>query len=61
MVSSGISDEVVNSVHSENTRLKKLMKIIINIIIIITMNKSQFFSEEINSAMKLRRDKFWKT
>ena len=35
MVSSGISDVVIVSVHSEKTRLKKLMKII------IIMNKSQ--------------------
>ena len=37
MVSSGISDVAIASVHSETTRLKKLMVIII----IIIMNKSQ--------------------
>ena len=38
MVSSGISDEVIASVHSEKTHLKKLMKMMM---IIIIMNKSQ--------------------
>ena len=37
LVTSGISDVVTASVHSEKTRLKKLMKMII---IIIIMNKS---------------------
>ena len=43
MVSSGISDVASASVHSEKTRLKKLMmmKMIIIIIIILIMNKSQ--------------------
>ena len=44
MVSSGINDVAFASVYSEKTRLRKLMKIII---IIIIMNKSQetmFFS-----------------
>ena len=40
MVSSGISDVVIASVHSEKTRLKKLMMMIMSIIMII-MNKSQ--------------------
>ena len=38
MVYSGISDEVIASVHSEKTHLKKLMKMMMMIII---MNKSQ--------------------
>ena len=48
MVCSGISDVVITSVYSEKTRLKKLMMMrIMNIIIIIIMNKMQetnFFS-----------------
>ena len=57
MVSSGISDVVIASVHSEKTRLKKLMKMII-----IIMNKSQettVFSgrQKLTSAMKLRPEK----
>ena len=39
MVSSGISDVVIASVHSEKTRLKKLMMIMIMIIIIITQKQ----------------------
>ena len=44
MVSSGISDVVITSVHSEKTRLKKMMIkiiiiVIITIIIMIIMNK----------------------
>ena len=55
MVSSGISDVVIASVHSEKTRLKKLM-------MIINMNKSQEttgFSGHLKliSAMKLRPEK----
>ena len=44
MVSSGISDVVITSVHSEKTCLKKLMMMVMMkmiIIIIIVMNKSQ--------------------
>ena len=37
MISSGMSDVAISSVHSEKTHLKKLMKIII----IIIMNKPQ--------------------
>ena len=53
MVSSGISDVAIASVHSEKNRLKKL---------IITMNKSQemtIFSGhlKLNSTMKLRPEK----
>ena len=59
MVSSGISDVLFASVHSEKTRLKKLMKMVI---ISSIMNKSQettFFSgrQELISAMKLRPEK----
>ena len=55
MVSSGISDVAIASVHSEKNRLKKLMMIII-------MNKSQetmVFSgrQKLTSAMKLRPEK----
>ena len=60
MVSSGISDVASASVHSEKTRSKKLMKIII--IIIIVKNKWQemtVFSgrQKLTSAMKLRLEK----
>ena len=42
MVFNGISDVATASVHSEKTRLKKLMlKMIIIIVIIVIMNKSQ--------------------
>ena len=41
MASIGISDVVTASVHSEKTRMKKLMMKMIIIIIIIIMNKSQ--------------------
>ena len=56
MVSSGISDVASASVHSEKTRLKKL------IMITIIMKKSQemtFFSgrQKLTSAMKLRPEK----
>ena len=58
MVSSGISDVAIASVHSEKTLLKKLMIMII----IIIMNKSQemtVFSgcQILTSAMKLRPEK----
>ena len=56
MISSGISDVAISSVHFEKTRLKKLMKII------IIMNKSQemtFFGgrQKLTSNMKLRPEK----
>ena len=59
MVSSGISNVAIASVHSEKTRLKKCMMIMI---IIIFMNKSQgitVFSgrQKLTSAMKLRPEK----
>ena len=61
MVSSGISDVVIVSVHAEKAHLKKLMKMMMMIIIII-MNKSQemsFFSccQKMTSAMKLKPEK----
>ena len=60
MVSSGISDVAIDSVHSEKTRLKKLMIMII----IIVMNKLQetmVFSgrQKLTFAMKLRPEKWW--
>ena len=64
MVSSGISNVVIASIHSEKNRLKKLMMIMIIIItiIIIIMNKSQeltVFSgrQKLTSPMKLRPEK----
>ena len=59
IVSSGKSDVAIASVHSEKTRQKKLMKVII-----IMMNKSQemtVFSgrQKLTSAMKLRPEKGW--
>ena len=56
MASSGISDVAIASVHSEKTRLKKL------IMIIIIMKKSQettVFSgrQKLTSTMKLRPEK----
>ena len=59
MVYSGTSDVVIASVHSEKTRLKKL---IMMKVIIIIMNKSQetmVFSshQKLNFAMKLRPEK----
>ena len=56
MVYSGISDGVIASVHSEKTRLKKLMKMM------IIMNKFQetmVFSwrQKLTSAMILRPEK----
>ena len=61
MVSSGICDEVIASVHSEKTCLKKLMKMMMMMVI---MNKSQettVFSgcQKLTSAMKLRPEKWW--
>ena len=57
MFSSGISDVVISSVHSEKTRLKKSMRMII-----IIMNKLQemtVFSscQKLTSTMKLRPEK----
>ena len=59
MVSSGISDVAFASVHSENTRLKKCL-----IIIIIIMKKLQETTvfggcQKLTSAMKLRLEKRW--
>ena len=59
MVSSGIGDVAIASVHSEKTCLKKCMMIMI---IIISMNKSQettVFSgcQKLTSAMKLMPEK----
>ena len=58
VIKAGISDVVIASVHSEKTRLKKLM----TIMMIIIMNKSQkmkVFSgrQKLTSAMKLRPEK----
>ena len=58
----GISDEVIVSVHSEKTHLNKLM--MMKMMIIIIMNKSQetmVFSgrQKPTSAMKLRPEKWW--
>ena len=60
LVSRGISDVVIASVYSEKTRLKKLLKMVI--IIIIIMNKLReptVFSghQKLTSAMKLRPEK----
>ena len=59
-MSSGINDVVIASVHSEKTRLKKLMKIMMMMIII--MNKLQemtVFSgrQKLTSTMILRPEK----
>ena len=53
MVSSGISDVAFVSVHSEKTRLKKL--------IIIIMQETTVFSgrQKLTSTMKLRPEKRW--
>ena len=55
LITNSISDVVIASVHSEKTRLKKMIKIII----IISMNKSQELTvfhgrQKLTSAMKLR-------
>ena len=55
LVTSGISDVAIASVHSEKTRLKKMIMIII-------MNKSQELTvfggcQKLTSAMKLRPEK----
>ena len=57
LVTSGISDVATASVHSEKTRSKKLI-----MIIIIVMNKSQELTvfhghQKLTSAMKLRPEK----
>ena len=62
MVSNGVSDVATISVHSEKTRLKKLMMKIIIIIIIIILNKSQETTvfrgrQKLTSATKLRTEK----
>ena len=59
LVISGINDVAIASVHSEKTRLKKLIMIII---IISIMNKSQEMTvfgghQKLNSTKKLRREK----
>ena len=60
MVSSGINDVVIASVHSEKTHLKKLMIIMtmMTMIIIIIMNKLQETTvsgcQKLTSALKLR-------
>ena len=61
MVSSGINDVAFASIHSEKTRLKKLM-MRMRIMILLTMKKSQettVFSghQKLTSAMKLRPEK----
>ena len=61
MVSSGISDVAIASVHSEKTRLKNLMKKMMMMMMMI-MNKSRemtVFSrfQKLTSAMKLRPEK----
>ena len=58
LVTSGISDVAIASVHSEKTRMKKM----IMIITIISMNKSQELtvfhgSQKLTSAMKQRLEK----
>ena len=58
LVTSGISDVAIASVHSEKTRLKKM----IIIIIIISMNKSLESTvfgghQKLSSTMKLRPEK----
>ena len=65
MVSSGISDVAIASVHSEKTRLKKLMMMLLMMMMmmmIMIMNKLQettVFSghQKLTSAMKLRPEK----
>ena len=60
LVTSGISDGTIASVHSEKTRLKKM----IMIIIIIGMNKSQELTvfgglQKLTSAVKLSPENLW--
>ena len=59
MVSGGIGDVVIASVHSEKTHLKKLMMTMMMMMMII-MNKSQettVLAIARNCAMKLRPEK----
>ena len=61
IISSGISDVVIASVHSEKTCLKKLMMMMIMmmIIIMIQLQETTFFSgsQKLTSAMKWRPEK----
>ena len=57
MVSRGISDVAIASVHSEKTRLMKLLTIIIIIIRVITINNGFSGHQKLTSAMKLRPEK----
>ena len=60
MVSSSINDVVITSVHSEITRLKKLMKLMMMIIIIVNkLQETTVFSgrQKLTSAMKLRPER----
>ena len=56
MVSSGISDVAITSVHSEKTRLKKLIIIIMN-----KLQETMVFSgcQKLTFSMKLRPEKLW--
>ena len=56
MVSSGISDVAIASVHSENTSLKKLMKMMMLIIIMNQLQEKTVSSgrQKLTSAIKLR-------
>ena len=56
MVSCGISDEAITSVHSEKTHLKKLIMIII---IMKKLQETMVFSrrQKMTFAMKLRPEK----
>ena len=56
MVSSGISDVAIASVHSEKTRLKKLIIIIMN-----KLQETMVFSgcQKLTFSMKLRPEKLW--
>ena len=57
MASIGISDVVTASVYLEKTRLKKLMKIIINIMNILQETTVFHGHQKLSSAMKLRLEK----
>ena len=62
MLSSGTSDVVITSVHTEKTRPKKLMMIIVIMVMMIIINKSQetkVFSshQNLTSCMKLSSEK----
>ena len=59
LVTSGISDVAIASVHSEKTRLKRMI-----MIIIISLNKSQESSvfhgrQKLTSAMKQGPERLW--